>query len=59
MKNLNTYLCLRKNIFVHHGKRDRSDGHISDEQYLHLQNVWNIFNFNTLEDFHNHYLKVH
>ena len=41
------------------GKRDRSDGHISDEQYLQLQNVWNIFNFNTLEDFHNHYLKVH
>ena len=39
------------------GKRDRSKGHISDEQYLRLQNVWNIFNFNTFEDFHNHYLK--
>ena len=39
------------------GKQDRSNGHISDEQYLHLQNVWNIFNFNTFEDFHNHYLK--
>ena len=39
------------------GKRDRSDGHISDEQYQHLQNVWDIFNFNTFEDFHNHYLK--
>ena len=39
------------------GKRDRSDGHISDEQYQHLQNVWNIFNFNTFEDFHNHYFK--
>ena len=39
------------------GKRDRSNGHISDEQYQHLQNVWNIFNFNTFEDFHNHYLK--
>ena len=25
------------------GKRDRSDGHISDEQYQHLQNVWKIF----------------
>ena len=36
---------------------DRSNGHISDEQYLHLQNVWKIFNFNTFEDFHNHYLK--
>ena len=39
------------------GKRDRSDGHISDEQYQHLQNVWDIFNFNTFEDFHDHYSK--
>ena len=39
------------------GKRDRSDGHISDEQYLHSKNVWNTFNFNKFEDFHNHYLK--
>ena len=39
------------------GKRDKSDGHISDEQYQHLQNVWKIFNFHTFEDFHNHYLK--
>ena len=39
------------------GKRDRSDGHISDEQYQHLQNVWDIFNLNTFEDFHDHYLK--
>ena len=37
--------------------KDNSDGHISDEQYLHLQNVWEIFEFNTFEDFHNHYLK--
>ena len=39
------------------GKRDKSNGHISNEQYLHLQNVWITFNFNTFEDFHNHYLK--
>ena len=39
------------------GKRDRSNGHISDEQYQHLQNVWDTFNFNTFKDFHNHYLK--
>ena len=39
------------------GKRDRSNGHISNEQYLHLQNVSNTFNFNTFEDFHDHYLK--
>ena len=39
------------------GKRDKSNGHISDEQYQHLQNVWNIFNFDTFVDFHNHYSK--
>ena len=39
------------------GKRDNNDGHISDEQYLHLQNVWDTFNFNTFEDFHDHYLR--
>ena len=32
---------------LRYGKRDRSDGHISDEQYQHLQNVWDIFNFNS------------
>ena len=60
MKNLNTHLYLRKKYFYsssRDGKRDRSNGHISNEQCLHLQNVWNIFNFNTFEDFHNHYLK--
>ena len=39
------------------GKRDRSNEYTSDEQNQHLQNVWNTFNFNTFEDFHNHYLK--
>ena len=39
------------------GKRDNSDGHISDEQYLHLEYVWKIFNFNMFQDFHDHYLK--
>ena len=32
-------------------KSDKSYGHISNEQYLHLQNVWNAFNFNTFENF--------
>ena len=41
------------------GKRDDNHGHISNEQYLHLQNVWDIFNFNTFEDFHDHHLKKH
>ena len=39
------------------GKRYNSSGHISDEQYLHLQNIWEEFEFNTFEDFHDHYLK--
>ena len=60
MKNLNTYLYLKKKNFyssLKDGKRDRSNSHISDEQNLHLQNVWKIFDFNTFKDFHNHYLK--
>ena len=36
---------------------DEIDGHISDEQYLHLKNICKIFNLNTFECFHNHYLK--
>ena len=39
------------------GKRDRSNGHISDEQYQHLQSVWNTFNFNLFVDFHDHYVR--
>ena len=39
------------------GKRDNNNGHISNERYSHLKNVWNTFNFNTFRDFHNHYLK--
>ena len=39
------------------GKRDKSNGHICDEQYQQLENVWDTFNFNTFEDFPNHYLK--
>ena len=37
--------------------KEKSNGHISNEQYQHLQNVWDTFNFNPFEDFHNHYLK--
>ena len=49
----------KKNFYssLKDGKRDRSYGHISDELYQHLQNVWDTFNCNTFEDFHNHYLK--
>ena len=53
------FLPEKKNFYssLRDGKRDRSNGHISNEQYLHLENVWNTFNFNTFEDFHDHYLK--
>ena len=39
------------------GKRDNDNGHISNNQYLHLKNVCNIFDFNTFKDHHSHYLK--
>ena len=42
---------------INDGKRNKGNGHISNEQYQHLQNVWNTFNVNTFEDFHDHYLK--
>ena len=45
------------NSSLDNGKKGKGDGHISDKQYLHLKNVWNTFNFKTLRDFHNHYLK--
>ena len=60
MKNLNYLLYLRKKNFyssLRDGKKDRNNRHISDEQYLRLQNVWNTFNFNTFKDFHDHFLK--
>ena len=38
-------------------KKDNSNGHISDEQYQHQQNVWDTFNFNTFRDFHDYYLE--
>ena len=38
-------------------KRDKSNGHISHEQYQYLQNAWNTFNFSIFEDFHDYYLK--
>ena len=35
---------------INDGKRNKSNGHVNNEQYLHLQNVWKIL-------FHDHYLK--
>ena len=39
------------------GKRSKGDGHISNNQYSHLKNVWQEFGFKTFRDFHIHYLK--
>ena len=60
MKNLIIHSYRLKKCFcssLKDSKRDKSDEHISDEQYLHLKNVWDAFNFNKFEDFHNRYLK--
>ena len=59
MKNVNLRE-LPKECFhssIKYGKRDNDNGYISDDQYSHLENVWNTFSFNTFKDFHNHYLK--
>ena len=60
MRNLIIYSYLRKKYCyssLRDGKKDRSDAHISNEQYQYLQSVWDIFHSNTFEDFHDHYLK--
>ena len=40
-------------LSIDDGKRGKGDGHISNEQYSHLKNVWNIFDFKTFKEFHN------
>ena len=39
------------------GKRGKGNGYISAAQYLHLKLVWRKFEFKTLKDYHDHYLK--
>ena len=36
---------------------EKGDENFSHEQYFHVKNVWNTFNFNKFEDFYNHYQK--
>ena len=36
---------------------EKSDGHISDEDYLTSKNIWNEFNMKNVGDNHDHYLK--
>ena len=38
-------------------KRGKGDGHIYNNQYSYLKNIWQEFGFKTFRDFHNHYLK--
>ena len=33
------------------------DGHISDEDYLTCEKIWNEFNMKNIGDYHDHYLK--
>ena len=33
------------------------DGHISDEDYLTCNKIWNEFNMKSMSDYHNHPLK--
>ena len=36
---------------------EKLDGHISDEDYLTCNKIWNEFNMKNMGDYHNHYLK--
>ena len=58
MKKFIIHLFLIKKHFyssLKDGKRDKGNKHISDEQFKHLQNAWDTFNFNIFNGFHNHY----
>ena len=58
MKKFIIHLFLIKKHFyssLKDGKRDKVNKHISDEEFKHLQNVWDTFNFNIFDGFHNHY----
>ena len=42
---------LIKRVLLSSYKKDKSDRHISDEEYLHLQNAWHRFNLMNLKTF--------
>ena len=42
---------LIKRFLLSSYKKDKSDRHISDEEYLHLQNAWDTFNLIHLKTF--------
>ena len=44
-------MYLIKRVFLSSYKNDKSDRHISDEEYLHLQDTWDTFNLINLKTF--------
>ncbi|XP_022183113.1 uncharacterized protein LOC111042722 [Myzus persicae] len=46
-------LVTRKGVFP-----SLSDEYITDDDYVHAKNVWNIFNIKTLGEYSDHYLKT-
>ena len=47
--------------YVKHGATndddEKSDGHISDEDYFTCNKIWNKFNMKNMNDYNDHYLK--
>ena len=54
LKDLVKKNCLIEN-FLQLSKR--LDGHMSDEDYLSCNKIWNEFNMKNMGGFHNHYLR--
>ena len=38
-------------------KGEKTDGYITDEEYLTCIKIWNRFNMKNMVDYHNHYSK--
>ena len=36
---------------------EKLDGHISDEEYLTWNKIWDVFKMKNMGDYHDHYLK--
>ena len=49
------YSCVKDGTTGDNSKK--LDGHISDEDYLTCNKIWNEFNMKNMSDYHSHYLK--
>ena len=49
------YSCVKDGTTGDNSKK--LDGHISDEDYLTCNKIWNEFNMKNMGDYHDHYLK--